>query len=496
MGLLALVPLRDLARPRFGEVHRPSIAVRRGELLALAGAFPSLQWAGRAGENGRRLRHRVALYDAGRPVAVFDAAQLPIRDVAFHPSAPVLAIATGAYGGGYLYEGELFVWSWETGATRALLPHAREITHCRFEPDGRLAIVASPWSDADATPSYGAVFDPEIPLAGDDLVPRSPAALGFDDDARHAARARLLDELALERRTVIRDLAWTLDGRLAAACRDRGIELWSTAGTLDHAIATTGDAVQLLRQPDRLLIHVVGGERSQLHALHGNALEPWLELPGRHACSVDAAGRILARAVDRTPPRRDLVIDATGRIVVDHDLGHYDPFNHCLRVDGAAELHFLRGTPASSHLHKRLCLIDPDDLAVRVDLPWDVEPEQRMTGAAVVLDDDLVCCYRVHRGDGGGAIRIERRVRGSGETIWRHAVPAVALALIAWPAVGGVVAALADGSLHVVAHDGTILHAEPFELDDFPTIPTALAVHGETLVIGTIDGRITMCSLR
>jgi hypothetical protein len=103
----------EITPTRFGEVGRPYRVRRRddGRKVALCSAFDRLYWPGRAIYAGHALQNRVSLYagDFERRVAVFDGAHFPVNDVAFHPSEPWLAIGTGSYDGGYLFEGDLFV---------------------------------------------------------------------------------------------------------------------------------------------------------------------------------------------------------------------------------------------------------------------------------------------------------------------------------------------------------------------------------------------------
>jgi hypothetical protein len=109
--------LADPSLPGLAEVTGSFSRTGTG-VLAVGSAYRLLtEPPARASYGGQRLRYRVALYRRGerRPFAVFDHLRYSVNDVAFHPSLPVVAIATGEYDGGMCFEGELVLWNWETG---------------------------------------------------------------------------------------------------------------------------------------------------------------------------------------------------------------------------------------------------------------------------------------------------------------------------------------------------------------------------------------------
>jgi len=485
---MELVPYRELTTWRLGEVGTPVAYVRDARVVAIVSRFPLLSWEGRAVYYGHHPSYRVTLYDPtlARRIAVFDEARYPVNDIAVHPREPIVAIASGEYDGGSHYEGALLVWNHETGAWRSLLDDSRDVRRVRWAPDGRLVIVCSPLTDEEeAGKHYGAILDPRETFATARLAEVDHRTFGFAADDADAPRAG--DELGMPARSIIWDLAWTPEGLLAAAHDDGHVDLWSTAtGTLERTVRVPGRAVQLLRQPARLLVHAID-RGSTIVDLE---LREVATFSSPRNCSIDATGRILARD---TQSRRDRILAPNGRVVLDEDLGHYDAFNHALRVDGDARLWFLRGEPAHQHLHKVLCSIDAS-CTIRVEAPWDAPGDgpHLMVGSACIVDgDDLVRAYVVYDPKSRGERVIERHDR------WRHVVGAATIALVAWPAVGAVVAALVDGTSCILdAESGAVLHEERHAIDGIPTIPTALAVHDETIAIGTIDGRISLFSAR
>jgi hypothetical protein len=129
-----------------------------------------------------------------------------------------------------------------------------------------------------------------------------------------------------------------------------------------------GNGVQVLRTAGATFVHVIvrpngasgDADRSTLLQLQGNALAPLASFGSISLVSVDRTGRFLLRDTDhsRSRKRTDRVIDADGQVVLARDLGHYDCFNHYLRLDGGDALYFLRGTPPTSHEGKVLCRVD------------------------------------------------------------------------------------------------------------------------------------------
>ena len=106
----------ELTHGFLAETGRPAGGFRSedGEIVALCTEFDLLYWPGRAIYEGHRLRYRISLYDGSleNRLGVFDDARYPINDVAFHPSQPILAVGTGSYDGGYMFEGDLWLWNW------------------------------------------------------------------------------------------------------------------------------------------------------------------------------------------------------------------------------------------------------------------------------------------------------------------------------------------------------------------------------------------------
>ena len=279
-------------------------------------------------------------------------------------------------------------------------------------------------------------------------------------------------------------------------------------------LATAGSPVQLLRQSDRLLVHVVRStqfvrdNKSTLYVLDGDQLVEWATFPDTRSCSVDANGYVLARNVDgrryRTvrgvwvdAGRTDQVLAPDGTVTLDRDLGGYDCFNHYLCIDGGPALFYLSGEDPEPHRSKVLHSIR-NGTAVHREAPWDPAYEHLMVGTATLVDNaDLVRAYCVHDPKGFGPLRIERWSTADNRVVWRHPVRAAAHALVHWPAVGAVAAGLADGTLCILgSRTGAVLLEEIVMVDGARTIVTAIAVLDRTIALGTMNGHVVLHGVR
>lgn len=131
----------------FAELGEPILAVTatRRQLVAVAGADE---------------------YGGARTVGVFDVTDrarrrlllethFPVQAMAFHPTLPMLAMGTGDYDGGYLFEGELLLLDLDSGAVRSLIEHhfGRQVLGLEWLNDRDLRVLMAPpddWKDAKA----------------------------------------------------------------------------------------------------------------------------------------------------------------------------------------------------------------------------------------------------------------------------------------------------------------------------------------------------------
>ncbi|PJM69770.1 PQQ-binding-like beta-propeller repeat protein [Achromobacter ruhlandii] len=498
-----------------------------GDFVAVASAFPLLiNPPARAAYGGAALRYRVGLYRRGEPApfAACDAPRLPINDVAFHPDQPVIAIGGGSYDGGYMFEGELIAWNWDSGACHRPFLNVPEVVRCRYLQDGRIEAWVRPWDESwdeqdDDVPAASktllrvetaaGVATPELDPATATLDHATPPDVG--DAAKRLADWLGLPELGL--RGAIWDLAW-LDADTLAAVHDACLlDRYRADGALVARHDGGGRGGEILRATP-LVVHAIAppdpADRfrrdSRLYALRDGALTALRDEDGQYTFCAGADGRLLGRR-DRIDARRrtagDVLLDPTLTGERRLDLGHYDCFNHYIGINGAPDLFSLQGTPPGSHEGKHLCRVHADG---RLERLWPLlKPDgtpasHAMECRGAYVDDALgasvVIAGKHYSPTVGNAYRgfIYRKSLARGQERWRHATPASASAIIV--ADGLVLAAFLDGTLMLIdAASGDLLLASRVRIGGVATVLYALAAHGGRLAVGAIDGRIALVDL-
>jgi hypothetical protein len=230
---------------------------------------------------------------------------------------------------------------------------------------------------------------------------------------------------------------------------------------------------------------------------------------GSYTFSMASKGAVLGR-------RNRSFIEEGGDTVVDlllspdleertwHDLGHYDSFNHYIRVDRAPSLFLIQGTPPNSGKRKYLCTVTAGGEVERL---WPL-----LADTADQASHAMECCFcYIHDHDGPGLIVAGRHYNSNprqpysgffyrksldGRELWRHTTNASATSIKVVTESGLVLAAFLDGTVAILRGDtGKIVRWEPFKPDGHTCIIIALDVDRAQLAIGTIDGRCGLMPL-
>jgi hypothetical protein len=520
----------ELTASRFGGLGRPSGAYSRGrvEVVALVSTFDPFYWPGRTCYEGHKLRHRVSLYSSGfgRRLGVWDQAQHRINDLVFHPTQPVLVVATGQYDGGYCFYGELLSWNWESNRTAKILAENRCFTRVGFNGDGTLNVLFRPHGDTmhgdedHVTPFYGGrVRDlrpfEELGLAEGEPDPRiasfpqcQPGELGFtlgertDDDHQLEWQSHL-DETGFAARHRVWDLAWPDESRIFATHDGCWIEEWTPEGECRVQLRGEGNGVQILTHEERVYVQVVQRTRNR------NRAQLLRYLPGELRClhrfdhatvmSIDAAGNLLCRNFDdggRGVVPRDKILDTDGRVLVTAGNGRPDSFNDYIRLEavpGHFHLHAPKA-PCSEVKLRTLCTLDLEGRRTPV-MRWQMtdRPEALLQGnvGGFLPDGSLARAYKVYSAGGLFEGYLERIELPSNRMFWRQPLDALVVAMTPLAGRNMLVCVLTNGRLLAVDwRTGEILHDEAMEVGGVATVGMSLASRAGVLLCGTIDGRL------
>lgn len=499
---------------------------------------------------GQRMRHRLALHRRSEqaPFAVFDELRLPINDVSFHPSEPVVAVAAGSYDGGYQFEGELFFWNWVSGYFGKAAKIIPEVERCDFSADGtRLDVLVRPWDEGLGDDSFDRVYPLSIPYEapgpGEGIVveldPEQAIVRHTLEYAERERRHRDAIDLELRdwfgvdeavRRGAIWDVAWIDRNNVVAVHDDCVAEIHDlTTGAVNCIEKDGWRGAGLLRTTPPIVASYATEnwelKHSRLSKVSNNSLVDITTIDGSYSFVASMDGKVLGR-FDRSrrgDARKDVIIDINSGNARFVDLGNYDCFNHFIGIDGAPDLFILQGTPETQHLRKRLCRVRPDgsvETLWYVLPPDDTHANHAMECLGHYVHDELGPSvivsgrhYDPNPSKGNRAfvfrrpIEPRRSVRSffgfgrsrNGESdgeSWRIATSASASAMLHAQKEGLVIVAFLDGTLSLLnARDGAVVTSGKVTVDGFPTVVYSMDLLDSRLAIGTFDGRIAVMRL-
>ncbi|WP_380283398.1 hypothetical protein [Kitasatospora purpeofusca] len=387
-----------------------------------------------AGEPGFAGAATVGVYGAGdlgcRAVL---RARFPVHALAFHPTAPLLAVGTGAYDGGYFFEGELLLLDWETGATTSLIepPFGREVLGLTWLDEQALRVLMAPpddWKDR---------------------------------------KAYVEGHLAVVRRA---------DWRALAPGSVTGADL---AGPRVPAPRTDGRD-----EARRVLLALSPGWEPRRHVLAVEQLS-------------DGAVLATLDQDEEDPERPDRTALADGLLLRYRTTGDADRHDRLRIRHGSRDyvdevLHQRRGPE-----QRLLSVRSPEGDGVQPLFPFSWEPgETHFPGPGAETDGgDLVHAGTVYHGHGlqpGGSF-VVRRAAADGAPRWVFRTDHIATDLDVDRDTAYV--AYRNGALLALAlHDGTVRRHHRLTVAGVPAVPTALTVTGPGhLLVGTSDGRVLEC---
>lgn len=506
----------------FVEIGDPTAVATSSSLVVVAGGLGHPQWNGHdvSSRSDRTIGwHPVGLYDAHalRCLGVLTT-RWQANDLAIHPTRPVVAIATGSYDGGYLFEGELLVHDLDTATTTVVLA-GRCVERVSWRDARTLDLVLAPVAD-EAFESWDDVpYEPATVTWPDDDLPGGSRAgrleVVSDLNARSERARRQVTDLARsvgDETWALRRHAWAVaaapGGGVVVGLRG-AIECWARAANPRWRIPLAGTCTQLISRDGRRALAAVWSEPGPGHAARvTTVLDIDLDTGDHHTVLTPGHAAVVTTRADAAAlvrdtrhgpsPRPAIAIEPRGEIA-EVEVGPYDVFNHYLDVRRARQLLVLVGRGVQPHEDKWIAEVRRDD-----NDPWTTRPlfplswtdQHVFGGPAVYLDDDagpaIVHAGAIHDGRGllpGNAFVVRRRWP-DGEVAWEHRLDTEVTALDE-----------RDGRLVVVTNVGRLVvldtrSGEVFLEGDLRVaghlvVPLSLTLlEPDLAAVGTLDGRV------
>jgi len=546
--------------PYLSGIGTITAAKRASDKFAIGSAFRLLtQPPARAAYAGQSLRQRIAIY-AGKspiPVAHYDRIKYPINDIAFHPTEPVVAIATGSYDGGFSFEGELIVWNWDSNQVSHEMAETPEVFRVAFDKGGMSILCAvRPWDENEF--EHGEkIFDKfyEVRLTytsnldlgivnskavNKQMMAQEPLTEGLlNSDPRFKLEAPPLEAVQnyfenedLLLRSPIWDVAILDDGNIGIVHDETHLDLFSQEGELVNSLKGNGHGVQILKG-DKPIIHVINRDITQpnwssldtrLFQFDDNTLSEKLQYDGIFTFSISRDGTVIGRRnrSGSVEPLNDLVTSSDLTSWKEYDFGHYDVFNHFVRIDNSPYNFIVQGNPPSSYGYKVLSVIND---TMEIKTIWPIirgnKPDTKNTSKS---ESELLSPLLLFRKDGthpkhamecyfayvqdnagegilgtgmyykpspSGEARgfLYRKPLSKDEPMWSHDVKAACSVIKQIPHMPFAVAAFLDGLVYIIHTDtGKILHKNLFELNQLPNVVFSLDCSVDEVVFGTMTG--------
>ena len=516
-----------LGRSAFCEIGSPTGIWRseNGQLMAVASFFPNSQTNAR---DSCYRNQRIAVYDCItlRCLFIFDGCKLPINGIAFHPSRTLIAVASGSYDGGYMYEGSLTIVNLATGEYHSVLSDNRLVLNCRFIEYGTSLefAIAPPTEDhmPIATLHRTMEFD-----CSNISLPEIVSEIPFDDCSAsptlnyEALKKQLSSHATLHEgpcipRWGIWDLAWRSSNQLVCVRNNATVEIFNLddSSTKEVHLQERGIATELflLDNGATAVVNVFNCETSKASSTRSTIYRVDLELcrvtksrKPRWSCTLSKSrnGVFLARDTHwvRRASSCDFLLDSNlNTLAKDLNLGHYDLFNHFVRIDNSDKLFFLRATPQTSHENKKLCTIDPETFKVSVFCDHDrfVKGVGHLMDSCACMCEDadgsaIVIASKVYPSKRDGFRYILRKVRlESGKTTWQQTVDHHVTALVQIPEHRLVAVGFVTGELYLLSADNP---KEWSDLQFNARSPILSMAYSENcLALGTLDGLVHVFS--
>lgn len=516
----------------FIHIGSPTALATSPDLIVVGGNLGWAQW------NGRSVYDRSDRSVGWFPVGIYRANDLcclrvltsgwEVNAVAIHPAGRLIAIGTGAYDGGYAFEGELLLHDLELGTTTSVLTAHRTIEALEWQDSETLAAVVAPPTDEDVDWPHIVYETFEVRRQDWTRVDRRSVDLEAEPSApteavEHDLSALKNELVVLSKRS---GMAWQSRRQVWAVAPtahglvvglESAIEAWNEQGNPLWRRAVDGACTQLLpRATGYVVASLWQAPETEfltrptvvvaLDEVSG-AGTPLLEPSHPAVLMTRSDGALLARDTQHgRSPQSAVVVSATGENLGHVELSTYDLFNHYFDIRRAPEFLVLVGDDPESWKNKRVAEVRrgfTGRWSVRDLFPLAWANQRHVLGGPGVFLDDATGRAVAHTGivhDFAGLQRgsafVVRRRYPDGKLVWHVALDNQVTALD--ESDGRIVVVTNLGELVMIdAASGDILgREERLAIDGHAVVPLSLAVEPRGRAwIGTLDGRVIQAIL-
>ncbi|MEW6735790.1 MAG: hypothetical protein AB1489_31145 [Acidobacteriota bacterium] len=511
-------------------------------LIVVSSSFALYNSAGRRIDTMSYIHDRICVYNASDLSlrAYLDRIGSPINSVSIHPNNRLIAIGTGCYDGGWMYQGDLWLFDIENGERASLLEgFSVSITSCSFEEDGErldfifryethpegedgypqdgehcseaASIRASVWPMENGAFSLREISSSIVkdPIYDEEMGSET-AAKGYLNDI--ATLKEIAESVGkhYEPRWHIHDLAWSEKNGLLVCRNDTAVEQWNQDWQRTLLLSDKADSTQIVElESDDIYVNFENNfsSKKQVERINLASGERSVIIESEVVLPAAKSGYVLMRSTehDHEKSLESWIISPTGALSEPVYLGNYDIFNHYLRINDAEELYFLQGTPANSARAKWLCKIDPFTHEIERFFPL-TPAEWKMAhlyegGCGFFVEESqgraLVLAFQIYTGspDEETSVIYKRRLP-KGEVIWMTKLTGQVAAMIRSTNSDIAIAALSNGTLSAIdINTGEVFLLDKVFINIVPTVIISLTNCNNGFAAGTLDGRIIIYSL-
>lgn len=476
------------------------------------------QWSGR--DVSVRVSSILLLYDTRSLslIASIENMDYNINDVSFHPKEDVLAIGLGSYDGGAIFSGELLLWNYASGHRQSVLKESRDVKKCVFENEGAvIRFSLSPETDFEETDltEYCITYPVREVVSLQDLT----MIRQYEDDYifnstqvfrdRAAVTLSEMAELHQSRYSIrysVWDLVFVDEDTLVSGRNDATLDIWNLkdGGVKEVKLAEQGVVVEICKSPvyKKLLVNVWHRDLEELHTNILYAVDlsyySFTELyKCNHSISQSLDGYVLARQIDHSRKTvKDFILNANYLKIGETRLGHYDLFNHYLRLNDGEALYYLAGNPSDSYKNKILYAIDTNDLSIKKIWQTERYSEHFNDCSGTLVGNSIIVNRKVYEAP--------QKAYGTWELLcldlttrkvkWVKDISCQASSMVELYD-DMVIIALVNGQIMLVEEVSGDVKAVIREKSPSFRIPLSVAVYGNRMAVGLVNGDIELHDL-